>query len=200
MSHENWQNGRKLLLAVSKREEYGDKAVGYVEVKREGYLCTVKARICPEHRVGSKPYIVICTVDEKDDEIKKITCQDCAASTGGCKHAIAFLMWLHRRSEEPEPTATVCYWKKSTLSQVGLNIKYMLIREINNPKTKPNLPSSDTFFERVINEIQSKQNNFQISRHCILLNPSLFDVSLHQILLQFIKAGGVDVNNFLIFS
>ncbi|KAJ0173001.1 hypothetical protein K1T71_011177 [Dendrolimus kikuchii] len=30
---------------------------------------------------------------------------DCAASQGGCKHAVALLMWFHRRSEEPSCTS-----------------------------------------------------------------------------------------------
>ncbi|KAL4718156.1 hypothetical protein ACJJTC_003371 [Scirpophaga incertulas] len=29
----------------------------------------------------------------------------CPASLGGCKHAVAFLMWVHRRSEEPSCTS-----------------------------------------------------------------------------------------------
>lgn len=39
-----------------------------------------------------------------------------------CKHAVAFLFWLHRRSEEPSVTSQVCYWKKSVLSDVGKNL------------------------------------------------------------------------------
>ncbi|GBP23012.1 Beta-1,3-galactosyltransferase 6 [Eumeta japonica] len=51
----------------SSRESYGDDAVGYVQLKRESNICTVKCRVCPEHK-----------------------CHDCAASAGGCKHAVAF--------------------------------------------------------------------------------------------------------------
>jgi hypothetical protein len=36
----------------------------------------------------------------------------------GCKHIVAFLYWLVRRSEEPSPTETRCYWRKSTLPDV----------------------------------------------------------------------------------
>lgn len=51
--------------------------------------------------------------------ILSVQCQDCVASQGGCKHAIAFLMWVHRRSEEPSCTSVECYWKKFRLSRVG---------------------------------------------------------------------------------
>ncbi|CAG9762581.1 unnamed protein product [Ceutorhynchus assimilis] len=93
----------------SGREDYGDSAVGYVQVKRNEDMCTVQGRICPEHKVRSKPYTVKCLVDEKDRVVEKVDCMDCAASAGGCKHSVAFLMWLHRRSEEPAPTAVSCY-------------------------------------------------------------------------------------------
>lgn len=76
----------------------------------------MKCRITPEHRVRSKPYHCALKCNEKDKEVLCIECEDCAASKGGCKHSIAFLMWLHRRSEEPATTAVKCYWKKSTLS------------------------------------------------------------------------------------
>lgn len=58
-------------------------------------------------------------VNESQDEIISCQCHDCAASAGGCKHAVAFLMWAHRRSEEPPSTSVECYWKKPTLSKVG---------------------------------------------------------------------------------
>jgi len=38
---------------------------------------------------------------------------------------IAFIIWIHRRSEELEPTATICYWKNPTLAQVGQNINIL---------------------------------------------------------------------------
>ncbi|GBP39351.1 Septin-1 [Eumeta japonica] len=108
----------KLKYRWSSRESYGDDAVGYVQLKRESNICTVKCRVCPEHKVRSKPYTVTIIVDEKNSVIISSQCHDCAASAGGCKHAVAFLMWLHRRSEEPSCTQVQCYWKKSELSKI----------------------------------------------------------------------------------
>lgn len=45
-----------------------------------------------------------------------------------------------------------------------------------------------------------KQYNFQISRHCISLNPRLSDISLHQLMFSFVKNGGVNVEDYLNFS
>ncbi|KAL0098848.1 hypothetical protein PUN28_020793 [Cardiocondyla obscurior] len=39
---------------LSSRESYGDSAIGYVSVKREGPICVVKGKICPEHKVRKK--------------------------------------------------------------------------------------------------------------------------------------------------
>lgn len=38
---------------------------------------------------------------------------------GGCKHAVAFLFWLHRRSSEPSVTEAQYYWTATKLSKVG---------------------------------------------------------------------------------
>ncbi|KAF9816534.1 hypothetical protein SFRURICE_010693 [Spodoptera frugiperda] len=83
---------------MSSRASYGDDAVSYVQLKRENKFCTVKCKICPEHKVHAKLYGCTLVVDEEDDIILSVQCQDCVASQGGCKHAIAFLMWVHRRT------------------------------------------------------------------------------------------------------
>ncbi|CAG5056720.1 unnamed protein product [Parnassius apollo] len=91
-------------LQRSARETYGDDAVGFVQVQRSGRVCTVKAKITPEHRIKKKAYSCTFTCDEKEETVLNVDCHDCAAQKGGCKHSVAFLMWLHRRSEEPSPT------------------------------------------------------------------------------------------------
>ncbi|RVE43633.1 hypothetical protein evm_011717 [Chilo suppressalis] len=35
----------------STRESYGHNAIGYVQIKRDGELCTVKSRVTPEHKL-----------------------------------------------------------------------------------------------------------------------------------------------------
>lgn len=64
------------------RQEYGDSAIGYVEVKREGPQCIVQCKICPEHRIRSKNYVVCLTVDEANESIVSVECKDCAAAAG----------------------------------------------------------------------------------------------------------------------
>ncbi|GBP91015.1 hypothetical protein EVAR_60490_1 [Eumeta japonica] len=72
--------------------------------------------------------------DDAEEAVKSIECHDCVASQGGCKHAIAFLMWIHRRSEEPSCTSVECYWMKSKLSRAGSTLKYLTAREMSNAK------------------------------------------------------------------
>lgn len=64
------------------RESYGDKAIGYVQLSRKNNICTIKGRVCPEHRVRSKAYLVTLTINEKSRKIQDIQCHDCAASAG----------------------------------------------------------------------------------------------------------------------
>nr|XP_023022365.1 uncharacterized protein LOC111510665 [Leptinotarsa decemlineata] len=63
---------------------------------------------------------------------------------GGCKHAIAFIAWLHRCSEDPPSTSIDCYWKKSKLSTIGTTLKYIRVKELgSSSKAKP-APSANT--------------------------------------------------------
>ncbi|KAF9793768.1 hypothetical protein SFRURICE_008884 [Spodoptera frugiperda] len=141
--------------ARSARETYGDSAVGYVQVKREGNICTVKARITPEHNVRQKCYSVTLVCDEAEETVLSVQCTMLEQKffeslllntnlhkeyyfTGGCKHAIAFLAWVHRRSEEPPSTSIECYWKKSKLSSVGTSLKFIKAKDMCDiPKKQP---------------------------------------------------------------
>lgn len=107
-----------------------------------------------------KPYSVTAIINEKSSEIEEMKCLDCAASAGGCKHSIAFLMWLHRRSEEPAPTTVVCYWKKPVMSQIGSNIKYIKSVDVCKPFKKPKVKilPSDNFLDDVI--AMTKKHNY----------------------------------------
>ncbi|KAF9824869.1 hypothetical protein SFRURICE_001742 [Spodoptera frugiperda] len=146
---------RNIKTSMSSRASYGDDAVSYVQLKRENKFCTVKCKICPEHKVHAKLYGCTLVVDEEDDIILSVQCQDCVASQGGCKHAIAFLMWVHRRSEEPSCTSVECYWKKSKLSQVGTTIKYMTAKELS--KGNPILPANPSVFNNFLEEARKRK-------------------------------------------
>lgn len=72
--------------------------------------------------------------------------------SGGCKHAVAFLMWVHRRSEDPSPTEVQCYWKKSVLSGVGTSLKYITVEEMGGgPSHKTTVSKSRRFFKKCDN-------------------------------------------------
>ncbi|GBL87998.1 hypothetical protein AVEN_133670-1 [Araneus ventricosus] len=143
------------IVAKSAKESYGDNAIGYVQVKRDGDLCTVKGRIMPEHRVRKKAHSVVLVCNESEDVILSVKC---AASQGGCKHAVAFLAWAHRRSEEPPVTSIKCYWKKSKLSSVGRTIKFIKASELGKKPSKELPQGNDTFLKEFVAE--SKLHRF----------------------------------------
>lgn len=97
-------------------------------------------------------------VNENDKEIVSCECHDCAASAGGCKHAVAFLMWAHRRSEEPSCTSVECYWKKPTLSKVGTTLKYITVQQMCK-KEVPHRPSSSEVYDEFITEAKKRKIN-----------------------------------------
>ncbi|KAJ8720818.1 hypothetical protein PYW08_006283 [Mythimna loreyi] len=125
---------RNVKTSISGRESYGDDAVGYVQLKRDQNTCIVKCTICPEHKVRSKPYAVSVVVNEAEESVTSVQCHDCPASEGGCKHGVAFLMWLHRRTEDPSCTSVECYWRKSNLAKVGSSIQVLTASEISKRK------------------------------------------------------------------
>ncbi|XP_074029434.1 uncharacterized protein [Leptinotarsa decemlineata] len=129
---------RGIKAARSQIYSYGDSAIGYVQVNRKANICVVKARITPEHNVKQKCYSVTAVCDEAEQRIVSAECEDCAAHSGGCKHAIAFIAWLHRRSEDLSSTSIDCYWKKSKLSTIGTTLKYIRAKELSSSsKAKP---------------------------------------------------------------
>ncbi|CAG9768249.1 unnamed protein product [Ceutorhynchus assimilis] len=138
------------------REQYGDAAIRYVQLKRNCSKCISKCKICPEYKLRNKQYSVELVVDEELETMESVQCMDCAASAGSCKHAIAFLMWLHRRSEEPASTSVTNYWKKSSLSKVGASLKYVKTNNFRSKKHEiENVPSQ--FFATFC----AKRNFFQ---------------------------------------
>ncbi|XP_046971061.1 uncharacterized protein LOC124538103 [Vanessa cardui] len=113
---------------MSSRDSYGDDAVSYVQVKRE---------------------------DEEEENVLSVRCEDCVASQGGCKHAIAFLMWIHRRSEEPSCTSIECYRKKSKLSRVGSSLKYITAKELS--KGNPVFPGNSSALKKFLQEAKKRK-------------------------------------------
>ena len=172
---------------------------------RENNKCKVFARICPEHRVRTTPYEVFITVDEKKEKIVESRCLSCAACEGGCKHAVAFLMWVHRRSEEPARTSTVCYWKKAQLAKVDENMATVRAKDMGTrPKNSIVLPDNSDFLNSVKCEFL-KRNKKEIiectlSRQ-ILPVSELRQLSIHQLLIKYcIETREMDAHGFISFA
>ncbi|GBP74627.1 hypothetical protein EVAR_90765_1 [Eumeta japonica] len=71
---------RNVKTSMSSRASYGDDAISYVQLKRDAHLCTVKCKMCPEHKVHAKLYGCTLIIDEEDDVIVSVVCEDCVAS------------------------------------------------------------------------------------------------------------------------
>jgi len=123
---------------------------------------------------------------------------------GGCKHAIAFLMWVHRRSEESAPTSVTCYWKRSTLSSIGTSKKFITAKELSNSKQSASQFDNTNFLEKLVGIAKERKLDNQITRHFILnYDDSIKSLSLHYLLLKYCKNSDQDNQNadsFLLFA
>ncbi|CAG9765926.1 unnamed protein product [Ceutorhynchus assimilis] len=150
---------RNIKTKRSASEKYGDNAITYVQLKRADNICTVKAKITPEHRVRHVAYKLQAVINEEDEEVLSCECLDCPASAGGCKHGVAFLLWLHRRSEEPSVTSVECYWKKSKLAK-GVEVNQS-IANLTKKKT-PILPNTidPDFLKQVVEACSQSEGTY----------------------------------------
>ncbi|KAL4702604.1 hypothetical protein ACJJTC_016080 [Scirpophaga incertulas] len=194
-------------LAKSGRDSYGDNAVGYVQVKTENGICTVMARITPEHRVRATAYRCTFVCNEISNKIESVECEGCAASRGGCKHTMALVMWLHRRSEQPACTEIACYWIKPKLSQIGSQLKFIKAKDMGSKKnrfsatsTPSCLDSSNTsFLQSVIEKSTELGIDSQIMGY-FRPTEDIQKSSIHYLIRQFIKKDGVkDADSFMSF-
>lgn len=102
--------------------------------------------------------------------------------SGGCKHGVAFLLWLHRRSEEPSVTSTKCYWKKSNLAKAVEMNKGML--ELCGKKAPKLAEKNASFLQAVLNSCPNSEGTL-----FSLFKPTKFEViSLHQIMQTFLAS------------
>ena len=118
--------------------DYGDDAVGRVELYRAEGSCFLKAEVCPEHRVSNKTYKVTAVVREITSEVIDLSCHGCLDSASPvCKHAIVFLFWMYDRSKEKSPTEVACYWNKPNLLSSSGRYKYSRIINLRRFKPRP---------------------------------------------------------------
>ncbi|KAJ8978086.1 hypothetical protein NQ317_004620 [Molorchus minor] len=170
---------RNVKTQRSTKVSYGDNAVGYVQLKREGDVCTVKGKLTPEHKIHKKGYNVCAVINEKEQEVISCTCLGCPASEGGCKHGVAFLLWLHRRSEEPSVTSTV-----------DMSLMALLKKDV--PPLKPRDP---TFVEEVLAMKDCEGVLFKFHK-----KQKYEDVSIHHLFIKYMKqnSGNPSVEDFLL--
>lgn len=124
-------------------------------------------------------------VNEEEDKITSALCQDCPAAIGGCKHAIAFLFWLHRRSEEPACTSVECYWKKSNLSKVGSSLKILTAKDMCKRKHQDPVPDMSVITEFIDECKKRKIETCQFLKHTENYLESRSVLSLHNLICTY---------------
>lgn len=171
-------------------EDYGDDAVGYVQLKRTSEICKVAARITPEHKTTSKPYRVVAIINEEKEEVIEAGCLDCAAAAGTCKHAAAFLGWLERRSTSKAVTSTTSYWKKARLSNVTVETKKSDVNSLKKTprrSVKRKIDSGDQFLRDVLAQAPPGQTGLIFSHFGNQMHPAE-KIGIDNLLASFVKS------------
>nr|CAH7754433.1 unnamed protein product [Callosobruchus chinensis] len=70
---------------ISGRESYGDAAMGWVQVKRNGTICTIKVKTTPVHNVKKKQYAVTSNINEQSGEVIDVECHHCTGEAKNLK-------------------------------------------------------------------------------------------------------------------
>lgn len=121
---------------------------------------------------------------------------------GGCKHALAFLMWVHRRTEDPSPTDVTSYWVRPRLSAVGTSKKFIAAADFGASSFSPadSSRSGTSFMEEVLNVGLRENLEGQIMQYTPEYQDNLDKLAIYKLLCHFCAEGGLSVEDFLAFS
>ena len=146
----------------------------------------------------AKPYREEVVIDEKRKEIERAECRDCAAAAGCCKHAVALLGWLERRSAEKSVTSTESYWRKARLSDVPSELKsHGIDRLAKRPRVcRAECERPVNFLAQVLAGAPHGASGliFQYERET---DADLKAISMDRMLREFIRDGGGDCGAFV---
>lgn len=137
-----------------------------------------------------------------------------AASQGGCKHGLAVLAWIHRKSESKSVTDVEPYWKKSRLSGVGTTYKYIETQSLapkhllksktylsRNRKTVP----YGSFLKEEADWLQDSDNKSILQEPLVLLVHLTEElkwyenVDIHSLAMMYRMQGKTDADGFFAF-
>lgn len=119
---------------------------------------------------------------------------------GGCKHALAFLMWVHRRNEDKSPTDVACYWKKPAMAGIGSSIKFITAKELSKENQSVTLPNNETVLQELVTIAQQNNIDCQLSRHNFDVPDQRFlNASIYRQVIDFCRSGGTLSGDFLTY-
>lgn len=107
-------------------------------------------------------------------------------------------MWLHRRTEEPSPTSTVCYWKRSNLSTVKDQGTFLKVSQMKKPKQP--LRVKPVLSENVLAAfLKEEPEDCQLFLHFSDLDTK--KGSIHSLIFKFYQTSSVkNARNFLKYA
>ncbi|KAJ8705364.1 hypothetical protein PYW07_011191 [Mythimna separata] len=140
----------------------GDDSIGYVQLHRNEGLCTLKARV----NLSPEAYgNVTLIINEVDEEVMHIECHDCDEQNE-CWHGAVFLLWLHRRSEEPDFPYRESYWREPKIAQVESRLKIITTKQLSKTKRRlPELQSNPAVLTHFLSEAKKRNLDGTLIRY-----------------------------------
>lgn len=107
---------------------------------------------------------------------------------GGCKHAVAFLAWLQRRTEEPSPTEVKSYWRQSLLHKSLNQENIPKAIDMGMKRRKHQLVVTDGSCKKMFIEESLKLKRLQSSfmRHEVKMSEE-YSLCIDQLMLKYKK-------------
>lgn len=110
----------------------------------------------------------------------------CHFISGGCKHAVAILAWLQRRSEEPSTKSVECYWKKSELSSVGTTLKFIKAADMGKHDSSQVTVTGQNFLSTVVDHSKEVGRNDSVLTKYFKTFSEVEKLSLHYLLQSYL--------------
>ena len=130
-------------------------------MKNTEHGSVIRGKVIPEHRISASSYPVVVELDA-GGHIQKAVCEGCKAQHGGCKHAVAFLFWLQRRSCERSTTDVKCYWSRPRLAEVPsmkpVRVRDMFPKRQQNQQCRGTVGPKNSFLKAVLDEVKGPQS------------------------------------------
>uniref|UniRef100_A0A2M4BMV0 YqaJ viral recombinase domain-containing protein n=2 Tax=Anopheles marajoara TaxID=58244 RepID=A0A2M4BMV0_9DIPT len=179
----NEQQLKALQELTANRTGDGEDSIGFVQLRREECICTVRGQL---HTVSQtddgesteiKIYQLAVEVDEQQERIQAVSCRECD-ELGCCQHAISFVLWLHNRNQPSAcPSERECFFRTPFVTGV----------EQLPPKPVLNKTKAKNFIREIVHGLQTEDIDCPLRWNFSSGSKKFSNISIHELIMVAIK-------------